>query len=683
MFSLESIGATALQWLIVFPLPLMSAAAWSRMAGALPRYEIHVNLNPEARKLLVDMNVTLPPAAAPRKSLQFKLLPTMGTPQVQLIAPKAAGALTVRKLGEEGDELRPRTTWEIEPAAPFPANQPISLHITHGGGDKPSQTHYVGPEVVVASGVGQPWYPQLSDGKALGTLSLDMPFNFLALATGERISERVQGGRRSIDLRMTWPTKFDFTAGPYKVHKAVQKEGERPITVYLLRDLPYAADLADVARGSIATLEKEFGRFPFKEFAVAEFPTEPGMKATFGGASFDGYMLIRSDLLDARRDAPWFFGHEIAHQWWGASVSYNAGDNVVKKGEIPLNYYMLDEGLAEYGGLRVVEALGGTKEARAFRDERREQAIKLIATGEDEPLASLPDGPLSYWLSNAKGSLVYDLLSQGIGADRLRRFFHEFTSDHAYSSVTWDEYVARLREAAGAENQWLIDQWLYQKGLPVLDLKWTAGKSEVAVEIDQQEQGMPLYRLRLPVRLVYTDGSAEMRNVDVAAQAQTNAVLPAGKAVSRVELDPERTLLWASPAEFAAAVAVKNATRAWSHWDSGRNDEAEKILKAALDARTAPDATPAEFLERYNYGWLIEEVYGKLPEALDQYKRALQLPVRSEKELPQLYVNIARVASAMGDKPLARWAARAAIALDEARGKDAKGIRERVQKYLN
>ena len=37
----------------------------------------------------------------------------------------------------------------------------------------------------------------------------------------------------------------------------------------------------------------------------------------------------------------------------------------------------------------------------------------------------------------------------------------------------------------------------------------------------------------------------------------------------------------------------------------------------------------------------------------------------------------------IGDKPLANWAAMAAIALDEARGKDAKGIRERVQKYLN
>ena len=110
--------------------------------------------------------------------------------------------------------------------------------------------------------------------------------------------------------------------------------------------------------------------------------------------------------------------------------------------------------------------------------------------------------------------------------------------------------AATARQAAGRENQWPIDQWLNQKGLPVLDLKWTADKNEITVEISQQQPGMPLYRFKLPVRLFYTDGSAEMRNVDVAAQAQSKAVLPIGKAVSRVELDPEHTMLCPVPTGF-------------------------------------------------------------------------------------------------------------------------------------
>jgi hypothetical protein len=64
------------------------------------------------------------------------------------------------------------------------------------------------------------------------------------------------------------------------------------------------------------------------------------------------------------------------------------------------------------------------------------------------------------------------------------------------------------------------------------------------------------------------------------------------------------------------------------------------LMKEALDVRTPPDATPAEFMERYSYGLIIGES-GKVPEVPDQYKRTLQLPVCDEEALVKLYVNIA------------------------------------------
>src|ERR1700686_1254440 len=98
MFLVRTITGRGLQWLFVLALLLLSAPAWSRTDEALPRYDICVNVKPEARNLSVDTNVRLPPATTPRKSLQFMLLPNMGTPQDQLIVPKAAGTLTVRAL---------------------------------------------------------------------------------------------------------------------------------------------------------------------------------------------------------------------------------------------------------------------------------------------------------------------------------------------------------------------------------------------------------------------------------------------------------------------------------------------------------------------------------------------------------------------------------------------------------
>lgn len=98
MILVRTITGRALQGLFVLALLLLSAAASSRTDEALPCYDICVNVKPVARNLSVDTNVPLPPRATPRKSLQFKLLPNMGTPKVRLIAPKAAGTLRVRAL---------------------------------------------------------------------------------------------------------------------------------------------------------------------------------------------------------------------------------------------------------------------------------------------------------------------------------------------------------------------------------------------------------------------------------------------------------------------------------------------------------------------------------------------------------------------------------------------------------
>jgi aminopeptidase N len=669
----------------VMGLVLMTAPAWSwsQPHESPPRYDIRVNVQAEA--LVVEAIVSLPPVAEARASLHFKLLPSMGEPQVRLVSPTATGNLKVRRVKDEGDDYRPRTIWEIEPATPFPAGQPIVLNMSFNGGGKGALVHYVGPEIVIASGIVQPWFPQFSDEKILGSLHLDIPAGLLAVASGKRVAETVSGDRRLIEFQMASPTRLNFAAGPVQVIKAPQKVGEVPINLYLLREREFAGDLVNLVRDSIAALEREFGSFPYDEFAVVEVPTEPGAKAFFSGASQDAYILMRTDDIDWRRADPRssFFAHEVGHQWWGVSVSYPGGDG---------GDFMLDEALAEYGAIRVNAALLGSAGEKAFRDDARDKVLLRIAAGYDGPLNHIPEAPLAgsdffhQDVARAKGALVYDVIRQGIGAARMRDFFNEITSVFSYSTrITWGDFLSRLRKAAGPGNQWMIDQWFHQTGLPVLDMEWSARNGGVALVIGQQLPGMPLYRLQLPVRLEYTDGSAELRQVEVAAEAQSRAVLKVGKTVTRVELDPERTMPWVSPGEFANAVAVKTFTLAMQLDNmEGKTAEAEELLKAALDARTAPDATPAEFLERYYYGWILEEA-GRRSEAFDHCMRALQAPVRDEQRLPQLYVNIARVSAALGDHERARWAAHAAVALVE-NGKDearARRIMEQAAAYLH
>ena len=85
--------AKAMRSLLAIALLALAPPAWPQKYETLPRYDVDVTITPEASSLSVQSVITLPASPEPRKSLQFNLLPSMGTPQVQLLSPATAGAL--------------------------------------------------------------------------------------------------------------------------------------------------------------------------------------------------------------------------------------------------------------------------------------------------------------------------------------------------------------------------------------------------------------------------------------------------------------------------------------------------------------------------------------------------------------------------------------------------------------
>jgi len=628
-------------------------AAGPAQAAGLPVYHVEAHVDAAARQLRVKARVQLPASTAARNSAIFKLRTDMGTPVVEALGlTRSSGPLTLRRLKQEGSE----SYWEVTPRRAFSAGRPVDLHFRHAGGSTVNQTFYVGPEIVFVGGGSTAWYPQHEDGRGLGSLTLRLPGGFRALATPTR-EHGLAGAEGVARFTAEKPTQFSFIAGPYTVRE--EQFGNRRVRLFLLSQRDFTNDLVALAGRSIQILESEFGPYPFADFSIAEVPSGPGAQSGFLGAAFDGYMLMRSDLMDARQAEPSFFGHEIAHQWWGVSVQNPSSD-----GE-----YLLDEALAHYGALRVFETLGGAEAGVRFRRgeghlDGVDDAAGLIAAGFDRPLSALPplpEGAAYYELSHTKGGLVYDLLSRQIGRDRFRKLMGDFARRHAYSQARWQDFRSKLAEALGPERSHLLDQWFDRKGLPVISHRWSYTDGELEIVVTQS--GQP-YVLELPVRLTFADDSRATRTIAISGVSSV-ARLPAEREVVGVELDPMHTVPWITGAQLAAATDAAYATRGRVLWDTGRSTEAEAELRRGLASRTAPTAGPGEFLERYYLGWIVHDA-GKPAAALDLLEGALRLPIRVDEDLPQLYWRINRSAAAAGDVAKARWAAAGVLALGNA-----------------
>jgi aminopeptidase N len=149
-------------------------------------------------------------------------------------------------------------------------------------------------------------------------------------------------------------------------------------------------------------------------------------------------------------------------------------------------------------------------------------------------LENLPTGLLSHNLSDSKGFLVYHLLARTIGPDRFRKALHRLTEEHAFGSITWQDFTQAVKDAAGQDLGWFYEQWFTRTGAPVLSLDWKQEKDGLHCTIRQDE---PAYRLTVPLFVKVEGHGSETHDVECRGRT-TDVVLPAPARVTAVTLDP-------------------------------------------------------------------------------------------------------------------------------------------------
>lgn len=507
----------------------------------------------------VSGTLRLPAADTARNQLRIGLSDRMDSLHVELIAPAGFGATTLER--DTTGDGKPRvpgesrdTHWILRAQRDFPSGQPVTLRFSYRGSGDTTFVYYVGPEVAFASAWGDSWYPDVNgSGKATGDLTIQLPPGWKAIAGNPPVGDVQPSAAGTFRFVQHLPTYFTFVAGPYAV---VTRSGKVPISAWLLKPRDKIDSYLAGVDKMVDVLAQEFGAYPFAALSLVEVPRPIAQAAGFNAFSPASFLVLNHrtfDVPDVKYSHQWL-GHEMSHQWFPHAVIWD------KPG-----FLYMEEALAEYGGLRIVEVLDGPAAARRSRTTGYEYDpiysasayFRLVGAGVDEPLATIGAGINQRNLAYNKGSLFFDMLAREIGRANMQRAFNDLTRGKRLETTTWAQFLDGVRRAAGRDLDWFFDQWLNRAGAPDFRLSWAQRGDSVGGTISQSS---PYYRAHLTVEMRGGEGQKLSRVVEIVGATATFSVAP-GFRVADVVLDPDYEVLRWTPEFHAIADSVRAAVK--------------------------------------------------------------------------------------------------------------------------
>jgi aminopeptidase N len=306
------------------------------------------------------------------------------------------------------------------------------------------------------------WFPvnDTPADKAVYTFHLTVPGPYTAAANGLLVDTRVEGADRTFTWQMDKPMASYLAAvdvGRFAAETSTSGDGVT-IRNYFATDLATAGGDAFARTGEVIDyFAGIFGPYPFATYGVVV------PDADTGGAAMENQTLslFGRDVVTKRMTdpiaGPIFLSHELAHQWFGDSVTIERWDDI-----------WLNEGFATYASWLWLEHDQGSQALQAQVKQSQEKLSKSVEPPPGEPGANDMFGVSVY----RRGALTLHALRLTVGDDSFFRTLRSWTERYRYGNADTADFIALAKEEAPqvppAEIDALFDAWLYRPALPGL-----------------------------------------------------------------------------------------------------------------------------------------------------------------------------------------------------------------------
>lgn len=225
--------------------------------------------------------------------------------------------------------------------------------------------------------------------------------------------------------------------------------------------------------------------------------------------------------------------NDIAHQWWGVSVSPASKDD-----------WWLSDGFSRYSEAMYVENAAG---AAGLEEAVKDMSVGALAY-DTVPLSSASKLDLFSTefqsLATDKGAMILHMLRWVMGDEKYLKTMREFAAQFAGKSASLDDFRAIAEKNYGEQLTWFFSQWLDSTGAPEFKVKYTVyrlGSNKGFRVTGQISQDLDLFRM--PVNLkIDTDGKTEEKRIEVVGTNSPFTVETFGRP-RRIAVDPDHRVL--------------------------------------------------------------------------------------------------------------------------------------------